>query len=111
MRVLLDEHLPHRLRHLFAPDVEAVTVAYLGWKGTRNGDLLRAAQDTGFDVLVTMDRGLPHQQNLHGLQIGVLLLTAKSNRFVDLEPLMGGVHEVLKRIQPGEIIRITSHAD
>ena len=65
MRVLLDEHLPYRLRHLFALDVEVITVAYLGWKGKRNGALLRAAQDEGFDVLVTMDRGLPVEMYLN----------------------------------------------
>ncbi len=110
MRVLLDEHLPHRLRRLFAPDVEAITVAYLGWKGRRNGDLLRATQDEGFDVLVTMDQGLPHQQDLRDIRIGILLLEAKSNRLADLEPLMASVHDALKRIQPGEILRVTSPA-
>ena len=30
MRVLLDEHLPHRLRQLFAAPIEVVTVAYHG---------------------------------------------------------------------------------
>ena len=83
-------------------------VAYLGWQGTRNGALLRAAQDEGFDVLVTMDRGLPHQQDLRGLRIGILLLKAESNRLADLEPLMPSVHEALKRIQAGEILRVTA---
>ena len=41
MRVLLDEHLPYRLRQLFA--VEVVTVGYQGWKGIKNGELLRKA--------------------------------------------------------------------
>jgi len=30
MRVLLDEHLPHRLRQIFAAPIEVVTVAYHG---------------------------------------------------------------------------------
>jgi len=108
MRVLLDEHLPHRLRQLFAPEIEVVTVGYLGWQGTRNGNLLRAAQDEGFDVLITMDRGIPHEQDLRDLRIGILLLQAKSNRMADLEPLMANVHETLARIQPGEILRVAS---
>lgn len=106
MRVLLDEHLPHRLRHLFAPDVEALTVAYLGWKGTRNGDLLRAAQDGGFDALITMDRGLPHQEDLRTLRLGILLLDAPSNRYDDLKPVMENANEALRRIRPGEILRV-----
>ncbi len=38
MRVLLDEHLPHRLRQLFAISIEVVTVGYQGWKDLKNGD-------------------------------------------------------------------------
>ncbi len=33
MRVLLDEHLPHKLRQLFVVSIEVVTVGYQGWKG------------------------------------------------------------------------------
>ena len=56
MRVLLDEHLPHRLRQLFAAPIEAVTVGYQGWKGLKNGELLQKAS-VEFDVLITMDKG------------------------------------------------------
>ena len=56
MRVLLDEHLPHRLRQLFAAPLEVVTVGYLGWKGLKNGELLRKAS-VEFDVFITMDKG------------------------------------------------------
>jgi hypothetical protein len=42
MRVLLDEHLDHRLRRSFDPSVEVVTVAEQGWKGKKNGELLHS---------------------------------------------------------------------
>jgi predicted nuclease of predicted toxin-antitoxin system len=42
MKILLDENLPHNLRHeLHGHDV--YTVAYLEWCGTKNGELLRCA--------------------------------------------------------------------
>lgn len=44
---------------------DAQTVSGLGWDGVKNGEPLRRIQGT-FDVLVTMDRNLPHQQNLAG---------------------------------------------
>ncbi len=106
MRVLLDENLPQRLRHLFAPSVQVATVGYLGWKGTRNGKLLRAAEAEDFDVLITMDQGIPHEQNLRELRIAILLLEAQGNRFEDLEPLMKSVNERLERLQPGELARV-----
>jgi hypothetical protein len=33
-----------------------------GWDTLNNGDLLRAAEEAGFDVLLTTDTNLPHQQ-------------------------------------------------
>jgi predicted nuclease of predicted toxin-antitoxin system len=63
-RILLDENLPHNLRLLLA-DYNVVTVAFMGWAGIKNGELLNAAEREGFDVLITSDKGFPHQQK-HG---------------------------------------------
>jgi hypothetical protein len=57
-RVLLDENLPVRLRLWLPPDIEAVTVAFMGWKGVRNGELVRRARAEGFTALITADRPL-----------------------------------------------------
>lgn len=75
MRVLLDENLPHKLRG-FLLDHDTATVAYLGWGGLKNGDLLKAAEDAGFDVFVTGDRALEHQQNVRGREIAIVSLSA-----------------------------------
>jgi hypothetical protein len=32
-----------------------------GWDTLNNGDLLKAAEEAGFDVLLTTDTNLPHQ--------------------------------------------------
>ena len=54
MRVLLDENMPHQLRaHL--PDHDVFTAVYVGFGGFKNGELLRAAEDAGYDVLLTGD--------------------------------------------------------
>ena len=51
MKVLLDENLDRRLRnHLGSHEV--FTVSYKGWDGLKNGALLSAAEDQGFEVLV-----------------------------------------------------------
>ena len=72
MRVLLDEDIPIRLRLYFQMEVEVETVEYRGWKGLKNGALLRAAQEH-FDVLVTIDNNLPDQQPLQQFDIGVAI--------------------------------------
>ena len=41
------------------------TVQDMGWAGITNGELLARAEQE-FDVFVTADQGLPHQQHLGG---------------------------------------------
>ena len=77
LRALLDENMPRKLTGLFAENVEAQTVGQRGWKGKQNGELLRAAQGE-FDVSVTIDQGIPHQQNLSQFRIGIVLIEARS---------------------------------
>ncbi len=74
MKVLLDENLDHKLRkHL--GDHEVFTVRYMGWSGLGNGDLLRAAEENGIEVLVTGDQNLAYQQNLAKRQIAIVTLS------------------------------------
>ena len=106
MRVLLDENLDWRLVRYFEADFQVTTVSQQGWKGTRNGELLRQAAAI-FDGLITMDKGIEHQQNLRKYTIGVILISAKSNRLQDIQPAMRRVNQVLKTLEPGQIIHVT----
>lgn len=97
MRLLLDENLPRRLAGLFSPEMEAITVRQRGWAEKENEGLTEAAQGE-FDALVTMDQGIPHQQDLMDVNLVVLLLEAPSNRLVDLEPLIDARYSVDERV-------------
>ena len=80
VRVLLDENLPRALAaELTGHEVSTVQAA--GWSGTTNGELLRRAQGS-FDVLLSMDRGLQHQQDPSALQLRIVVIRAPSNRMV-----------------------------
>ena len=105
MKVLLDENLPHELRgELSGHDI--FTVQYLGWSGLKNGILLAQAAASGFDVLVTMDSGVPYQQNLAALPVAVIVLSAVSNDIDDLRPLIPNLLEALKSLTPRTAVRI-----
>ena len=52
-RIILDENLPQPLRHEFC-DHDVVTVGFMGWSGTQNGELINGE----FDVLITGDQNL-----------------------------------------------------
>lgn len=107
MRVLLDEQLDRRLKSLFDADMDVVTVPERGWSGMADGDMLRMAEQE-FDALVTMDRGIPHQQNLGVLNLGVVVVRAYSNRRADVAPLIPQVIVVLRSVQPGQVIYVPS---
>jgi hypothetical protein len=82
VKVLLDENLPHLLRHhLGAHDV--VTVRYRGWAGLRNGELLKVAEQDGFDVLITGDQTLSYEQNLAGRRVAVVVLSSIDWRILE----------------------------
>lgn len=107
MRILLDECLPARLRRDL-PGHEVQTVPGMGWAGIKNGKLLRLIADSGkFDVFVTMDKSLPHQQKLKDLPFAVLVLRAKSNRFEETHPLMPEVFRRLGEFKAGQVYVLT----
>ena len=104
MRLLLDECVTHDLKrdligHSVATAVEA------GFGGLENGELLRAAS-AKFDALITVDRRLPHQQNLQNLNIAVLVIEGRGISYEALKPLIPKVLAALARAKAGETIRI-----
>jgi len=106
VRVLLDECLPRRLkRDLVGHD--ARTTPEMGWASKRNGDLLRLAE-RDFDVFLTVDRKLQHQQNLSTFNIAVVVLVAPSNTLADLQPLMTTVLDQERAIRQ-LVSRVSRH--
>jgi predicted nuclease of predicted toxin-antitoxin system len=107
MRVLLDENVDRLLKSLFAADFDVLTVRERGWKGMKNGELLRAAEKE-FDAFVTMDKNLKHQQSLSALNLAVVILRAKSNAYPIVAPLIPKVNEVLRTVQAGQVVHVES---
>jgi hypothetical protein len=75
VKVLLVENLDHASRKLLGQH-EVVTVAYMGWAGLKNGELLQTAEDNGIDVLLTGDGTLNYEQNLSGRRLAIVALSA-----------------------------------
>jgi predicted nuclease of predicted toxin-antitoxin system len=105
MKLLLDECTPKRLKKDFVGH-NVFTIDEAGFKGMKNGKLLRIASDDGFEVLITVDQNIQHQQNLLSFPISVLVLIAKSNRYEDLQPLVDDALDELTRIKIGEVVSI-----
>jgi hypothetical protein len=106
MRVLLDECMPRRLKRLLTGhDVQTVPEA--GWSGEKNGALLTLAEGA-FDVLVTVDQNLEHQQRFAGRRISVIVLVSPTNRFEDLAPLLPQLQSRLETAEPGRVYSVSA---
>ena len=101
MRVLLDECIDRRLAREITGH-EVTTDPDAGWAAAKNGDLLALAEKD-FDAFVTVDRNLSFQQRLPGFAIAVVILRARSNRLVDLKPLVPRLLEALPAAKRGEV--------
>jgi predicted nuclease of predicted toxin-antitoxin system len=103
MRILFDQGTPVPLRqHLSGHQVE--TAFEIGWSRLTNGELLAAAEGR-FDVLVTTDRNLRHQQSLSGRKLAVLVLPTTS--WPRLRAHVPSIVSALASVKPGEYLELT----
>jgi len=106
MKVLLDECVPRKLKNNLINHA-CHTVPEVGLAGKKNGELLALAREAGFEVFVTLDRGIEYEQNLARQDIAVIVIRAKSSRLADLLPLMPEVLRLLPSIKSGHLIRVS----
>lgn len=78
MKILLDESTPQKLRLLMDAKHRVITTWFQGWSGLKNGALLDAAENAGFDLFITADQELSYQQNLPRRRIAVLVLSTNN---------------------------------
>jgi hypothetical protein len=105
MKLLLDECVTRYIKHdLIGHEVDTVDEA--GLKGLQNDELLRSAVGL-YDVLITVDRHLPYQQNISTLGIAILILAAQGNTYAHLRVLMPQALKALESIGKGEVVTIT----
>lgn len=73
MRVLFDHCTPCGVAR-FLVGHEVAAARKLGWAELTNGKLLSAAEEAGFDVMVTVDQNICYQQNLRSRKIALVVL-------------------------------------
>lgn len=103
MRILLDECLPRRLKRHFRDYGLVLTVTDAGLSGYTNGRLLRRIAGD-FDVFVTIDKGIQHQQNLSAYDIAFALLRVPSNDIADIEPKLPKLFARWSELKPGSLL-------
>jgi predicted nuclease of predicted toxin-antitoxin system len=107
VRILLDECVHIGVKAAFGGHiVESVTET--GWRSSKDGPLLAFAQEQ-FDVFVTIDRNLEHQQNLARLKLGFVVVRVPSNELAYYLPLFEQLRIAAESVQKGAITYVVSH--
>lgn len=102
LKLLLDECIPEEFRKEF-PGYEAHSAKWAGYCGIVNGNLLaKAGQE--YDVLITVDQNLRHQNKISKFNIGVILVITEYTGIKYLMPHLDAIKEALKRIKLGQVI-------
>lgn len=104
MKIILDESVPQKLRRLIHDGHTVVTTWFQGWSGLKNGALLTAAEDAGFDLFITADQELSYQQNLSGRRIAVLVLS--TNNWSVIREQFEEIIKAIDAIAPGSLTSI-----
>jgi hypothetical protein len=98
MLILFDQGAPVGIRDSLPGHI--VRTAYeQGWSTLSNGDLLRVAEDAGFQVLLTTDKNLAYQQNLSGRKIASVALGR--SRWSLIVPALSRIAEAVNAATPG----------
>ena len=106
MKLLLDECVPRKVKFLLAVEGhECRTAGEAGLAGKENGELLVEAEKH-FEVLVTIDKNIPHQQNLSGRKLAILIIRPISNDIDDIRPHIEFALAALRSIKAGQIVQV-----
>ncbi|MDE0132031.1 MAG: hypothetical protein OXQ32_07220 [bacterium] len=100
MKILFDQGTPAPLRRRLDGHV-VDTAAERGWSDLDNGDLIDNAEREGYDVLITTDQNLRHQQNFAARRLAVVVLLSTAWPKVQLR--VEDIRSARDQIDPGNV--------
>ncbi len=102
MKIIIDECVPSIVKRGL-PERQIVSVQEMGWAGIKNGELLKLVV-AEFDVFITSDKNLRHQQNLTTLAISIILLP--SNQVPVIKAMLPNIDEALSKITQQKFVEL-----
>lgn len=104
MRILFDQGTPIGIRAVLLSH-SVFTAREMGWSELSNGELLAAAEEAGFDVLLTTDTNLPYQQSLANRKLAIVILS--KNRWLSIQPQLSQIAAAVLAATPGTVSVVT----
>ena len=98
MKILFDQGTPVPLRRHLS-DHSVTTAFEEGWAGLENGQLLDAAEQAGFALLITTDQNLQYQQNLTELRVAIVVLLSTS--WPRIQNSISAIQAAISRVAEG----------
>jgi predicted nuclease of predicted toxin-antitoxin system len=83
MKILLDECVTKRLKK-YLEEFEVFTVRELELSGIKNGKLMAYCVENKFDILLTIDKNLMHQQNLDKYPVTIVVFNCFTSKIEEL---------------------------
>ncbi len=103
MRILFDNGTPNPLaRSLIGHDV--AFARQIGWHELKNGDLLRQAEEAGYELLLTSDKNMCYQQNLSKRKIAIVVLG--NQQWPDVKLHLDRIAEAVNAAVPGSYAEV-----
>ena len=103
MKILFDANTPGPLAR-FLRGHRVICADEIGWHRLANGELLRAAEDEGFEVLVTCDQNLRFQQNLADRKLAIVVLS--TNHWPTLRPVAARIATAVDFARRGQVVTV-----
>ncbi len=103
MRILFDQGAPFPISSYLTGHTVGIS-ADLGWDRLRNGELLTAAEQAGYELLLTTDKNLRYQQNLTDRKISIVVITHA--QWPALQKHVQRVVEAVNAATPGSYVEV-----
>ena len=76
----------------------------IGWHEFEYGDLIRRAEQAGFDVLLSTDKNIRYQQNLTGRRLA--LVVAGNSRWPSVQRHLDEIAAAVSSCKPGSYTEV-----
>jgi predicted nuclease of predicted toxin-antitoxin system len=103
MRILLDHNTPVPLRYWLVGHQVATAYEH-GWAELTNGELLRVAEEAGFELMITTDKGIRYQQNLAGRRLALVVIS--TNDWTRIRESKAVVVDAIAKVLPGSFLEV-----
>ena len=103
VKILFDHGTPAPLRHHLR-EHSVDRSAERGWGLLENGEMIQRAEEDGYEVIVTTDQSMRHQQNLAGRKLAIVVLMATA--WPRVQHRTSEIRAAIEKVRPGELAEV-----